>query len=323
MNMVTEYLNRVLGINAIYKNEVEDNLPNFICARYYLKLVELERKEVVFVFPKNELEPVNTVKKHIERINQTVGTIAVLVPQKLTYRYKEYLIRDHIPFIVDKKQIYLPFLAVYLQERCDDYTVPTGNILPSAQMLLLHYIYKGCGTLQLSEATKALGLSAMSVSRASRQLNEMNILKLRLKGVSNYLISEKKPRELYELAQKVLVNPVKRTIYVKKSEIKESLLLSGYSALSEYSMINPSKIEYFAANSVANLKQAKSNILENADDQCAVELWRYDPAKLFGSECVDPLSLALSLRNDHDERTEEAVGKMLKQVWRDIDGKRY
>ena len=323
MNMVTEYLNHVLGINAIYKNEVEDNLPNFICARYYLKLVELERKDVVFVFPKNELEPVNAVKKHIERINQVTGTIAVLVPQKLTYKYKEYLIRDHIPFIVDKKQIYLPFLAVYLQERCDDYTIPTGNILPSAQMLLLYYIYKGCGELQLSEAAKALGFTAMSVSRASRQLSEMNIVELHSKGVSNYLISEKKPGELYELAQKVLVNPIKRTIYVKKSEVKESLLLSRYSALSEYSMINPAKIEYFAANSVSNLKQTDSIILENADDQCAVELWRYDPQKLSGGECVDPLSLALSLRSDHDERTEEAVEEMLEQVWRDINGKRY
>ena len=38
--------------------------------------------------------------------------------------------------------------------------------------------------------------------------------------------------------------------------------------------------------------------------------------------CVDRLSLALALAEDKDERVEEAVEEMLKNVWEDIDGKR-
>ena len=53
-----------------------------------------------------------------------------------------------------------------------------------------------------------------------------------------------------------------------------------------------------------------------------MEFWRYDPKKLSGKDKVDPLSLALSLGNDADERVEESVEYMLTQVWRDIDGNR-
>ena len=99
------------------------------------------------------------------------------------------------------------------------------------------------------------------------------------------------------------------------------LLLSGYSALSEYSMLNPPTVSCLAADSVTTWKTVASRRLHNSDEQYAVELWRYDPKKLVEGECVDRLSLALALREDRDERIEEAVEEMLVQVWRDIDGK--
>ncbi len=61
----------------------------------------------------------------------------VLVLEQITARQKEYLLREKIAFIVDGKQIYLPFMAAYLQERCDaEKKSDREEILPSAQMLL-------------------------------------------------------------------------------------------------------------------------------------------------------------------------------------------
>lgn len=60
----------------------------------------------------------------------------MLVLNELSYRQKEYLLREKIPFIVDGKQIYLPFMSVYLQERCDAEKQPREDLLPSAQLLL-------------------------------------------------------------------------------------------------------------------------------------------------------------------------------------------
>ena len=87
-------------------------------------------------------------------------------------------------------------------------------------------------------------------------------------------------------------------------------------------MMNPPPVETRAAGSVAVWKKISTNRMQNSEDQCAVELWRYDPRKLTDGEYVDRISLALALRNDRDERVEEALEEMLKEVWRDINGKR-
>ena len=86
--------------------------------------------------------------------------------------------------------------------------------------------------------------------------------------------------------------------------------------------MNPPTVECYATDSVSKWDKSVSGTLQNTNDQCAVELWRYDPKKLTDGTCVDRLSLALTLQNDKDERTEEAVEEMLAQVWRNIDGKR-
>lgn len=317
-----DYLNHVLGIRVAYKDDDPKSMPNFIHARYHFQKVTLDGKEAVFLYPKTELDAVSAIKKHIDRIQRTENAPVVLVLDQLTYRQKEYLLRDHIPFIVDGKQIYLPFLAVYLQERGDGEKQLSRAMLPSAQLLLLHYIYQGCGELLTSEASQKLEFTPTSISRASRQLTEMGLVETEKRGVQKIIFSEKTPEELFSVAKSYLCNPVKRRIYVPKTEMKDKLLMSGYSALAEYSILNPPAVYCFAADSVAMWENKSSRKLQNSDEQFAVEFWRYDPKKLSEGDCVDRLSLSLTLQEDRDERIEKAVDEMLMQVWRDIDGKR-
>ena len=317
-----EYLTHVLGIQVKYFEEL-NNVPNFLYTRYRVQKVMLDGMPVFFVYPKGELDAINVVKKHIERIERSESIPAVLVLNSLTYRQKEYLLRDHIPFIVLGKQIYLPFMAVYLQERNDVEKHTTYDMLPSAQLLLLYYIYHGCGRLLTSEASRQLGFTATSISRASIQLQEMELIKTRKSGVNKLIYTEKMPQELFNEAKGLMQNPIKRTVYVPKTEVHDLLLLSSYSALSEYTMLNPPAVKYLAAGSIAVWENVSSVKLQNSDDQYAVELWRYDPKKLADGSCVDRLSLALSLDGSGDERVEAAVEEMLDQVWREIDGSRY
>ena len=46
----------------------------------------------------------------------------------------------------------------------------------------------------------------------------------------------------------------------------------------------------------------------------------YNPRKLSPRNIGDELSLVLALREDADERVEEAVKEMLNELWRKIDG---
>ena len=323
-----EYLKSVLGIQVDYCGSEMPNLPNYILNMYRLQKVLLDGRKAVFVYPKAEIETFNAVKKHLARIEHETGANTVLLPERLTYRQKEYLLREHIPFVVDGKQIYLPFMAVYLQQRCDAEKPMYDNILPSAQLLLLYYIYRGCGELSASEAAENLSFTSTSVSRACRQLEEFGLIYSEKRGVQKVIFSDKDPQSLFETAKEYLLNPVKRTIYVPKSDIKGKFLLSGLSALADYSMLNPPATEYYAAESISAMEKNATGKLQNSDDQCAVELWRYDPNKLAKSdgaanaERVDRLSLALALKDNRDERIEEAVEEMLDSVWREINDKR-
>lgn len=185
-----EYLYKVLGIKATVQRAEFDHLPNYIAVRYRLQKVSMDGQKVIFLYPKTELEQIEVLKKHIARIQKKENLPVVLVLNELSYRQKEYLLREKIPFIVDGKQIYLPFMSVYLQERCDAEKQPREDLLPSAQLLLLHFIYGGTKELPSSQAAKDLKLTATSISRASRQLEEMGLLQIKKAGVQKILLSE-------------------------------------------------------------------------------------------------------------------------------------
>ena len=316
-----EYLKRVLGIEVLYENKALEHLPNFISTRYDSQKVSLSGQKAVFLYPKTELEQVETLKKHLERVKKVADRPVVLVLEQITARQKEYLLREKIAFIVDGKQIYLPFMAAYLQERCDA-EKSDREILPSAQMLLLYFIYEGAKELSTSQAAKDLDLTPTSISRASKQLEEMGTLQSRKIGVQKILFSENSPKELFYKAEKVLLNPVKRTVYVPCEEVKNELLESGYSALAEYSMLNAPGVWCYASERISQWNDCMTKDLQDSNSQVAVEMWRYDPRKLSKKKMVDELSLALSLREDADERVEEAVEEMLNDLWRKIDGNR-
>ena len=126
-------------------------------------MVSMNERKMIFLYPKTELEQIEVLKKHIARIKKNNNLPVVLVLKELSPRQKEYLIREKIPFIVEGKQIYLPFMAVCLQERCSAEKKPREEILPSAQMLLLHFIDGGAQELSTSQAAKDLELTPTSI----------------------------------------------------------------------------------------------------------------------------------------------------------------
>ena len=105
-----EYLDKVLGVKVTYEDVEFKHLPNFIATRYRLQMVSMNEQKMIFLYPKTELEQIEVLKKHIARIQNNENLPIVLVLKELSFRQKEYLIREKIPFIVDGKQIYLPFM---------------------------------------------------------------------------------------------------------------------------------------------------------------------------------------------------------------------
>ncbi|EOS70567.1 hypothetical protein C818_01593 [Lachnospiraceae bacterium MD308] len=317
-----EYLKRVLGVQVDYVENVYKCLPNYLISRYEVKKVLLDELPVFFLYVKVDLEPISAVKKHIKQIKKIESIPVVFVLKQMTFYQRENFIKERISFVVENKQIYLPFMGIFLQKRCDAEKSERKEILPSAQMLLLYFIYQGTGEMTSSKAAKALRLTATSISRASKQLEKMGLIRTKKQGVQKIIFSEQTPRELFESASEVMISPVKRCVYIPKEELQNVLLKSGDLALAEYSMLNPASVRVYAADSIAKWNHVLTNRLQNSETQVAVELWRYSPEHLAKGNTVDPLSLALSFRNIDDERVEEAVEEMLDTLWRKIDGSR-
>lgn len=107
-------------------------------------------------------------------------------------------------------------------------------------------------------------------------------------------------------------------MFISKSEVKNELLKSGYEALSFYSMISPPDLKYYATSEISRWEALSTNHLYDQDGQAALQLYRYDPRILSKNRYVDVLSLYLSLREDMDERIEEAREEMLNALWEKI-----
>lgn len=168
------------------------------------------------------------------------------------------------------------------------------------------------------------GHSSLSFAEngTSRQLEEMGLLHIRKVGVQRIMQSEDSPKTLFQKAGDKLLNPINRTVYIPKELVGTEQLESGYSALAEYSMLNTPNVRCYAAERISQWKDVMTNSLQNSQVQVAVEMWRYNPRKLSTRNNVDELSLALALREDADERVEEAVEEMLNELWGRIDGYR-
>jgi DNA-binding MarR family transcriptional regulator len=244
----------------------------------------------------------------------------VVVLTRITARQRQNMIDAGIPFIVENKQCYLPFLGTVLMEKCDAELESAEKLIPSAQMLLFYYIYRNQRELYANEAVEALGVSAMTITRAVRQLEQTGIIHTYKNGVKKILTSEYTGKELFEKAKKYLFCPISHKLYIRKEMVDESLLISGDQALSMYSMLNPPRVSCYATGDSAHWKDQWEDALIDDTAQVELQLWKYDPRILAKGSTVDVLSLAMCFCGDPDERVEEAVEEMLEDYWRNTNG---
>ena len=309
------YIENILGIKVDYQPwSHTEELPYYLLDRYEFLQVTFESVRALFLYPKMELDQLASVKKQITKIQKIEPIPVVFVLKNISRSRMQYMLLAHLPFIVPDKQIYLPFMGIVLQNRFCAEIVKTEKLQPSAQVLFFYYIYQKKQQLYMSEAGKDLGFSGMTITRAVRQLEQTSFFTTEKEGVQKILTGKYNAHELYNKMQPYLVSPIRKVIYVDKRIPLPRMQTAGLSALSEMSMINPPDTPCYAINGKSS-RLIGTDVLMDASAQVKVELWRYDPDILSGNGQVDPLSLAMTLKDDSDERIEEAVEELLSKVW--------
>ena len=313
-----KYLDDVLGIETRAEPwGGAAGLPYYLTDRYEFKKAVLEGVECLFLMPIGELETLGALKKHIAQLHEIEPLPIVLELEGITARRRKSLIGARIPFVAQGSQIYLPFLGIALTERYTTRTRPADTLMPSSQLLLFHYLYQNEPEMYASGIADRLNLSVMQVSRAARQLEALGLVSLRKDGVRMVMSGMGGGRrDLFEMAKPHLLNPVRKRVYADFGSVPGGLPLSGLSALSELTMLNPPAAKTLAFFGSADAL-AGADTLIDSDAQAEVEVWRYAPALL--SDCpgmVDALSLIASIQPAGDERVEQAIEGLLSVVWR-------
>ena len=302
----------VFGLTINYKSwDKKQALPLYVAGNYEIDEAIVSNNRFIVMSPIGDLPTLPTMKKHIEKIQKIDDVPVAFYLKNLSDFRRKGMLESNIPFMTEK-QVFLPFIGTLLMEEKNN-ALYKEKFMFSTQQLFLMYLYNRQNKLYVANVGKKLPYSAMTLSRAVKQLEASDLFLVYKDGVNKVIESKYDRRELFERAKPFLLDPVRKYGYIEKSRIDENMVLASESALAKNSMLNPSKLITYAIDEQKMDINQMENELVDPNKQIRLELWGYDP-KLFSDDNVaDGLSVALSLREIVDERIEEAIDECIER----------
>ncbi len=315
------YLAQVLGDDAVrlIPGEPAAPLPYFIQDTYEVLPAKLLGNPVMFACMKGH-QPLaaQQIEQHTKRIAVLLRVPVIVALPDVTPGERKQLIRHGIAFVVPGKQLFAPQLGMILSER---YAVQTRKetelASPATQALLMWFLNHRTvtDTWHPFEEAALLGYAGMTATRAVRELLQFELFKLEERGRAKYLKLDGSRRELWEKAKPHLRSPVQKTLWTYDQHILDipGTRWAGESGLAQLTMLNEPSQQVIALQSDGVQQASDAGVFfepRELADAVAVQVWRYRPDMLVQQKTVDPLSLWLSLRDNHDDRIQIALDEV-------------
>ena len=295
-------------------------LPPVLRERYRFAKAELLGLRALLVIDANpEEQSPATVRKHLDMLQSKQPAELIYVRARVTAYNRKRLIEQKVPFIVPGNQMYLPMVAIDLREHFRRIREEAPTFSQSTQVVVLHAMLRDAGQVLIpSEMAPLLGYSAMTMTRAFDELETAKLAEVTVRGRERCLRFIGDRREIWEKAQPFLRNPVSKRLFIRRIHGAEGATHAGLTALAHYSMLAPPAYTTYALSREEwkTLRQ-QHKIIEvpvQDPDVSEIEVWWYSPARFAEHGMVDQLSLYLSLKADHDERTETALEEMMEKI---------
>ncbi|UQI32114.1 hypothetical protein M3M50_05700 [Pseudomonas bijieensis] len=281
------------------------------------------------------------------------GDLMIFVTDTLPSYDRKRLVEKGVQFIVPGNQLFLPAFGMDLREYYRQRLDKPQVLSPATQVMLIQYLIKGWHhPLLVTRAAfeQSFSYAKMTVTRAIKELTDLDIVKPGKELDEAAIIFPLSSKETWERAKEAMRTPVKKTLWLNAipEPFDTPMLLAGETALAEMSLLASPKAPCFAltaaqfdqirarAQSEKNAaygdtfgawgstsKAAKSKLESTAPylevpqnhAACCIQFWSYEPPRSnISTETVDPFSLYLSLKDDHDERVQMCLDEMMENV---------
>lgn len=326
-----DYAQTVFGLSFALSEANHVEVPFYLRERYFFHHAEiLGRPFLIFGPREGESVSPGTIRKDGERLRELLRQVPIWVCPRIDAYERRKLIESRVPFIVPGTQAYLPDLLIDVREHFQDERAqrPAGRLSPSAQRILLHAIYHRSreidGLMSLDSPVK---YSLMTLSRAIGELQDAGLVETEQQGRNKWARFTLPWPEVWAKALPCLRTPVKKRLYIDREDVlrRGDLPRAGLSALTDYSMLNPPRRPVYAtvnkfsaagkSSSEGGVMWSRHVVKHKEESEAELELWSYAPLiEPNAPGCVDRLSLYLSLQDDSDERTQEALRGLLKET---------
>lgn len=323
LSAVQSYLCEVLGFDTpeVRPWSRDGELPYFLRDAFLFRELELLGHPVLLAIDQQADKPrLAELRTRLDKVAALAGRPVVYVTGALASYERKRLIEQKVPFIVPGNQLYLPDLGIDLREYFRQRSPAAVTAFsPSTQALLLTALLRQPwqSEWQVSAMAADLGYTAMTLSRAVKELTAGGLAEVYSVGRSRWLRMDGSPQAVWERAAPMLRSPLKRTFwaYPPPAIAGQSWRLAGLSALAKLSMLDEprwpvyamSQAQWKVATEAAATEAGMEELPEPVSGAWEWQLWRYGPALLPEGETVDALSLLLSLRDDADERVQLAL----------------
>ena len=313
-----EFIEKSIGMEVDIKDiDYNGRLPMIYSSLYDFKIASMHNIEWLIAIPKEKINLAQLRKNHRQIEKLLDMRCALYIKNTSTYS-KNAMITDGIPFIVEDKEIYLPFLGILLNSISERDIKPVQRISFLTQKMILKAIYEKWNGITVTKAAEQLDITKMSASRCFDEIDFFDMPILGTKGKSRVINVPDDVKELWSSIEVYMRNPVINIFYINDN--LNLPVFGGMSALAEYSMISDNKYPtYVVEKKYIKDLALKDRLVDIKKDEPSCIIQEVGYVVSFGKgDVIDPLSLLLSLSDDEkkDERIEISIREMLEEyVW--------
>ena len=208
-----EFLEKTLRQNVIMteNKEVYKKLPLAYRGRYDIFTVETNGVLWMAIHPKDNVGLV-MLRRDRAGVEKMTGLNCAIFLDRTTFYIKEKMMEEGIPFVIEGKQVFLPFIGYLLSKENERELAPVYLISFLTQKMLLMAIYERWNEVKVSDAAKRIGVSTKSASRCFDELEYLNIDVLGMKGKSRVINIPNDRKQVWQQIENVLRNPVIRSL---------------------------------------------------------------------------------------------------------------